>query len=92
MGDSALREQVIKSMNDVLPRMLGLDPDHTAGLSERTRLMEDLAMTSATTLELLLELEDALDIQIDVEEMKPADVASLGTLADFIAGHVVAED
>jgi acyl carrier protein len=92
MGDSALRERVMKSMNDVLPRMLALDADGTAALSEHTRLMEDLAMTSATTLELLLELEDALDIQIDTEEMKPADVASLGALADFIAGHVVAED
>jgi acyl carrier protein len=55
------------------------------------RLMEDLGLISVATLELMLELEEALDIQIDVEEIEPTDLASLGALADFIAGHV-AED
>jgi acyl carrier protein len=44
-----------------------------------------------STLELMLELEDTLEIQIDVEEIEPADLASLGALADFIAGHVAAD-
>jgi acyl carrier protein len=82
----------MKSMNDVLPRMLALDAGVAAGLSEQTRLMEDLGMTSATTLELFLELEDALDIQIDTEGMTPADVATLGALAEFISGHVVEDE
>ena len=43
------------------------------------------------TLELMLELEEALNIQIGAEEVEPADLASLGALAGFIAGHV-AED
>jgi acyl carrier protein len=60
-------------------------------ISENMRLMEDLGLISAATLELMLELEEALDIQIDVEEIEPTDLASLGALADFIAGHV-AED
>ena len=90
--DSALREQVIKSIHVVLPKVLALDAEEAVGLSERTRLMEDLGMTSAAALELMLELEDALDIQIDVEEIEPADLASLGALADFIAGHVMVAD
>jgi acyl carrier protein len=55
------------------------------------RLMEDLGLTSVSTLELMLELEDALEIQIDVEEIEPADLTSLGALADFVAGHVLAD-
>ena len=92
MADSAFRDQVMESIHVILPKVLALDTEKTAGLSEGTRLMEDLSMTSATTLELILELEDALDIQIDVEEIEPADLASLGALADFVAGHVVVAD
>ena len=86
MSDSALREQVMESIHVVVPKVLSLDA--AVELSEQTRLMEDLGMSSTTTLELMLELEDALDVQIDVEEIEPADLASLGALADFIATHV----
>jgi hypothetical protein len=43
-------------------------------------------MTSTVTMELMLELEDVLETQIDVEEIEPADLASLGALADFGRG------
>jgi acyl carrier protein len=89
MSDSALRERVMESIHVVVPKVLSLD-DATE-LSEQTRLMEDLGMSSTTTLELLLELEDTLDVQIDVEEIEPSDLACLGALADFISGHVLAD-
>ena len=54
--------------------------------------MDDLGMTSAVTMELILELEDALEIQIDIEEMEPADAASISALADFAVGHLVVLD
>jgi acyl carrier protein len=92
MSDSALRERIMESIHVVLPKVLSLDTDAAAGLSESTRLMEDLGMTSAVTLELILELEDALEIQIDIEEMEPADVASISALADYVAGHMVMAD
>jgi len=38
-------------------------------------------------LELMLELEESMDIQIDVEQIGPDDLASIGALADFVAGH-----
>jgi len=76
----------------ILPKVLARDPaDAALEISEGMSLMEDLGLTSVATLELMLELEDALEIQIDVEEIEPADLASLGALADFIASHV-AED
>jgi acyl carrier protein len=88
MSDSAARERVMESIYAVLPEMLAAGPAGTPELSEKTRLMEDLGMTSVATLELMLGLEEVLDIQIDVEEIQPDDVACLGGLADFIAGQM----
>ncbi len=88
MSDSAARERVMESIYVVLPEVLAADPAGRPELSEKTRLMEDLGMTSAATLELMLGLEDVLDIQIDVEEIQPDDMACLGGLADFIAGQM----
>lgn len=92
MSDIAVRERIMESIHVVLPKVLSLDTDAAAGLSASTRLMEDLGMTSTVTMELMLELEDALEIQIDVEEIEPADLASVGALADFVAGHLVVAD
>jgi acyl carrier protein len=92
MTGSGLRAQVIENIHVVLPRVLARGADDAVPeLSDHTRLMEDLGLTSVTTLELMLELEEALEIQIDVEEIEPADLACLGALADFIAGHAAAD-
>jgi acyl carrier protein len=82
--DADLRQRVLDSMADVLPRLL---QSEERDLPENTRLMEDLGLTSTTTLELVLELEDSLDIQIDVEDIDQENLASIGTLADYIATH-----
>ena len=92
MSDSTVRERVMESIHVVLPKVLSLDTGAGAGLSESTRLKEDLGMTSTVTMEMMLELEDALEIQIDVEEIEPADLACIGALADFVAGHMVVAD
>jgi acyl carrier protein len=92
MSDSALRERVLESVHVVLPKVLSLGAAAAAALSESTRLMEDLGMTSTVTMELMLELEDALEIQIDVEDIEPADLATVGALADFVAGQMVVAD
>ena len=92
MSDSAARERVMESIYVVLPEVLTTGPVGGPELSEKTRLMEDLGLTSVATLELMLGLEDILDIQIDVEEIQPDDVACLGGLADFIAGQMMVAD
>lgn len=87
------RERIIEAIRTVLPRVLNSASDggeRARAAAEETRLMEDLGLTSAATLELMLELEDSLGIQIDVEMMEPSDLASLGTLADFVARHAMA--
>jgi acyl carrier protein len=88
MSDSAARERVMESIYVVLPGVLPVGPTGSPELSEKTRLMEDLGMTSAAALELMLGLEEVLDIEIDVEEIEPDDMACIGGLADFIAGQM----
>ncbi len=92
MSESVLRKQIMESIHVVVPNVLSLDTGAAAGLCESTRLMEDLGMTSTVTMELILQLEDALETQIDVEEIEPADLANIGALADFVAGHMVVAD
>lgn len=92
MSDSVLRERVMENIHVILPKVLGRDAaDAAPHIDDGMRLMEDLGLTSVNTLELILDLEDALEIQIDVEEIQPSDLASIGALADFIAGHAAAD-
>jgi acyl carrier protein len=87
--DTTLRQQVVESMTTLLPRVLRRElPD----LAEDTSLFDELGLSSVTTLELLLELEEALDIQVDVEDIDQDDLRSVGTLADFVTGHAVTEE
>lgn len=89
VDDSALRDRVVASIGTLLPKVLKRD---VPALPETTRLFDELGLSSAGTLELLLELEEALDIQIDVEEIDQGDLESLGTLADFVATHALADE
>jgi acyl carrier protein len=81
--DPALRQQVLDTMATVLGRLLETDQVITAD----TRVMEELGLSSTLGLEMLLELEEALAIQIDVELMDPVDMRTVGDLAAFIVGH-----
>jgi acyl carrier protein len=84
-----LRQQVVASMVELLPKVLRRELPE---LAEDTSLFDELGLSSVTTLELLLELEESLDIQVDVEDIDQDDLRSVGTLADFVAAHTVAED
>ncbi|MCW6007745.1 phosphopantetheine-binding protein [Micromonospora sp. CPCC 205371] len=77
---------VVDSIRVLLPRVLRRD---VPAADEDTKLMEDLGLSSSTTLELMLELEERLDIQIDVEDIDQDDFATVGTLAEFVASHLL---
>jgi len=87
--DTELRQRVLDSMTVLLPRVLKRE---VAALPESTRLFDELGLSSASTLELLLELEEDLDIQIDVEEIDQDDLESVGALASFVATHTLTDD
>ena len=85
LSDAGLRQRALDAIAAVLPRVLNRE---ALVIAPEMKLMSDLGMRSASMLELLLELEDNLDIQIDVEEIQPDDMACIGGLADFIAGQM----
>jgi acyl carrier protein len=87
--DTALRGRVVEQMTALLPRVLRRE---LPGLAEDTSLFDELGLSSVTTLELLLELEEALEIQVDVEDIDQDDLRSVGTLANFVTAHAVLDE
>ena len=87
--DVDLRERVVGSIGTLLPRILKRE---MAVPAEDARLFDELGLSSSSTLELLLELEEALEIQIDVEEIDQDDLETIGSLASFVATHALADD
>jgi acyl carrier protein len=88
-SDVDLRQRIVDETYVLLPDVLRREfPD----VSEETRLMEDLGLTSSTTLELMLGLEENLEIQINVEEIEEDDVGTIGKLATFISTHLLDDD
>lgn len=84
MTATEVRARVVDALGVLLAQLLGRDlPD----LSERTKLFDELGLSSSKTLELLLALEDELDIQVDVEDIERDDLASVRSLADFVVAH-----
>ena len=86
--DTTFRDQVVDTIRTVVPRITRRE---LPSVTEDTRLMEDLNLSSSSTLELMLELEEGLDIQINVEDIDRDDFRTVGTLADFVAGHLMDE-
>lgn len=87
--ETDLRQRVVDSIAVLLPRVLKRPVD---AMPESARLFDELGLSSASTLELLLELEEDLEIQIDVEEIDQADLESIGALASFVATHTLDDD
>jgi len=89
MTETDLRQRVVDSIGQLLPRVLKRE---IGELPESARLFDELGLSSATTLELLLELEENLEIQIDVEEIDQDDLESIGALSSFVASHTLSDD
>jgi acyl carrier protein len=81
--DAEFRQRVGVTMTTVLTRLL----ERAEPVTEDMRLMEELGLSSTLGLELLLELEDQLLILIDVELMNTDQIATVGDMATFVAGH-----
>jgi len=88
-AQAELRRRVVDGIGELLPRVLKRELPE---VPESTRLFDELGLSSVTTLELLLELEESLEIQIDVEDIDQGDLRSVGSLADFVAEHALADE
>ncbi|MFF2041438.1 acyl carrier protein [Kitasatospora sp. NPDC058170] len=87
--DVELRDRILRSIGELLPRVLKREIPE---IPENACLFDDLGLTSAGTIELILEIEESLDIQVDVEQIGEDDLRSVTRLADFVAAHIIPED
>ncbi|HET9899405.1 MAG TPA: phosphopantetheine-binding protein [Streptosporangiaceae bacterium] len=82
--DVEFRQRVFDAVRLILPRLLGRN---IPAIADSTELRGQLGLRSASTLELLLELEDSLEIEIDVEQIGQGNMNTVGDLTDFVARH-----
>jgi acyl carrier protein len=71
-------DAIVAALSEVLRQEL-------TDVAEETRLFDDLSLDSTSVLGLLMALEDALDMQVDPENLEQRHLETVGTLADFIA-------
>ena len=76
------RADIIAKIEDALSEVL---MRNISGLSEGTRLFEDLQLDSTAVLELLMALEDNIGFEVDPDNLDMADFKTLGTLADYVS-------
>lgn len=78
---------VVSSIAAALARVLNRD---TAGITEDTRLFDDLGLDSTAVLELLMQLEDELGLVLDTDNLEQRHFETVGTLAEFLRTQDVA--
>lgn len=81
--DTELRPRVVEAMTEVIARLSERD----GPVTEDMDMADELGLSSSLGLELLLEVEERLGVQIDVENMRPDELRTVGQLATFIASH-----
>jgi len=77
-GNQQLVNVIVTALEEVLRQEL-------ADVTAETRLFDDLSLDSTSVLALLMALEDALDMQVDPENLEQSHLESVGSLAAFIA-------
>lgn len=76
------RQQIVDAIVVALSDVLRQD---LSGVTEETRLFDDLSLDSTSVLGLLMALEDALDMQVDPENLQQKHLETVGALAGFVA-------
>jgi acyl carrier protein len=81
--DATMQDAVTATMTATLPGLLEYD----GPITPQSLLRDELGLSSSLVLELLLGVEEAHAIQIDVEMMDEDNINTLVDLAEYIAGH-----
>ena len=75
------RPKLVAAIETALSEVLERE---VTGLTEETRLFEDIHLDSTSVLELLMALEDLVEISVDPETLDMDDFKSVGTLANYL--------
>jgi acyl carrier protein len=81
LAETTDRQQILDAIVVALSEVLRPE---LAGVTEETRLFDDLGLDSTSVLGLLMALEDALDMQVDPESLEQRHLETVGALAGFI--------
>ncbi|MEE1838763.1 acyl carrier protein [Streptomyces sp. NPDC088190] len=76
------REQIVEDIRTALSTVLNREIEQ---LPENVRLVEDLSLDSTSVIELLMTLEDAIGLELDVEDLQPEVFQTVASLADYLA-------
>ncbi|GLW54761.1 phosphopantetheine-binding protein [Kitasatospora phosalacinea] len=81
-------DQLVSTICELLPVVLKRE---VSGADAGTALLDALGLNSTTGLELVLELEERLGLEISVEDLGRDDFATVGSLAAYVADHLLAD-
>ncbi len=81
------RQQAAMQIKGALDTVLKRDLDE---LTDETRLFEDLNLDSTSVIELLITIEEAIGLTVDVDELDPEVFTTVGSLTDFVAAMAMA--
>jgi acyl carrier protein len=79
------RVEVVAVIGRSLTAVLG---EGLPELTEESRLFDQVGLDSSGVFELLMELEEALGIELDTDHLEMSHFESLGTLADFLIAEM----
>jgi acyl carrier protein len=75
------RNGIVATITDALTEVMQRE---FTGITEDTRLFEDLHLDSTSILTLLMALEDKAGIEVDPEALDMDSFRTIGTLADYL--------
>lgn len=82
---TADRERIVTAITSVLAQVLDYELPE---LTERSRLFDELGLDSTGVFELLMQLEEALDVEFDTDNLEMAHFETVRSLADFVAAEM----
>ncbi|MCX5077867.1 acyl carrier protein [Streptomyces sp. NPDC060334] len=82
---TAERTRVVGTIAASLAAVLGHE---IPGLTEESRLFDQVGLDSSGVFELLMALEESLDIELDTDQLEMAHFESVRTLADFLLAEM----
>jgi acyl carrier protein len=81
------RQEIVAAVTSAISEVLERE---VTGVSEESRLFEDIHLDSTSIMELLMSLEDSVNISVDPEALEIDDFKSVGALADYVERELAA--
>ncbi|MET1073843.1 MAG: acyl carrier protein [Umezawaea sp.] len=78
------RARIVSAITSVLAQVLDYDLPE---LTESSRLFDELGLDSTGVFELLMQLEEALEVEFDTDNLEMAHFETVASLADFVVAE-----